>query len=189
MPLLFFFLQYLLAMTPQCINSCNTPVMPSSSLVMFLERVQSAALMSLGPTSFDPKIYVDLAVKFDLDITISAFDALSRKGLNETIPALVFQKFVNDYFLPAGTDLVVHLPVDYVENPEGFLPKVKHPEVRLWALKVHSLWKNLSRRVADEVSERPDLHTLLPLPNPFVIPGSRFKEVYYWDSYWIVRFL
>lgn len=179
----------LLAMMPDSINSCNAPVMPSSPLVVFLERVQSAALKLLGPTSFDPKIYVDFAVKLDLDITISAFDALPREGVKETIPAVELQKFVDHYLNPAGADLVVNLPVDFVENPEGFLPKVKHPEVRAWALKVHSLWKSLSRRVADEVSERPDLHTLLPLPNPVMIPGSRFREVYYWDSYWIVRFV
>src|SRR5207253_3481066 len=23
----------------------------------------------------------------------------------------------------------------------------------------------------------------LPLPNPYVVPGGRFREVYYWDSY------
>jgi alpha,alpha-trehalase len=25
--------------------------------------------------------------------------------------------------------------------------------------------------------------SLLPLPNPYVVPGGRFREVYYWDSY------
>ena len=30
-------------------------------------------------------------------------------------------------------------------------------------------------------------HTLLHLPRPFVVPGGRFREVYYWDSFWIIR--
>ncbi|MFM8488760.1 MAG: trehalase family glycosidase, partial [Bacteroidota bacterium] len=25
--------------------------------------------------------------------------------------------------------------------------------------------------------------TLIPLPNPYIVPGGRFREVYYWDSY------
>ena len=25
--------------------------------------------------------------------------------------------------------------------------------------------------------------SLLPLPKPYVVPGGRFREVYYWDSY------
>lgn len=33
----------------------------------------------------------------------------------------------------------------------------------------------------------PDQHSLLPLPDHFVIAGDRFREEYYWDSYWIVQ--
>ena len=29
--------------------------------------------------------------------------------------------------------------------------------------------------------------TLLYLPNPFIVPGGRFREIYYWDSFWIIR--
>ena len=25
--------------------------------------------------------------------------------------------------------------------------------------------------------------SLLPLPNPYIVPGGRFREIYYWDSY------
>jgi Neutral trehalase len=24
---------------------------------------------------------------------------------------------------------------------------------------------------------------LLPLPHPYIVPGGRFREIYYWDSY------
>lgn len=94
---------------------------------------------------------------------------------------------MNRYLGGAGTDLVPADPEDFVPEPEGFLPKVENEEVRAWALEVHSLWKNLSRKVSDEVKGRPGLHTLLPLPGRVVIPGSRFREVYYWDSYWVIR--
>ena len=26
----------------------------------------------------------------------------------------------------------------------------------------------------------------MPRKHPFVVPGGRFQETYYWDSYWIV---
>jgi len=29
--------------------------------------------------------------------------------------------------------------------------------------------------------------TLVPLPNPHVVPGGRFREIYYWDSYFTVE--
>ena len=37
------------------------------------------------------------------------------------------------------------------------------------------------------VHDSPERHTLLPLRHPFFIPGQRFRELYYWDSYWVVR--
>lgn len=36
------------------------------------------------------------------------------------------------------------------------------------------------------VVESPEQHSLLTLPDPGVVAGDRFREVYYWDSYWIV---
>lgn len=87
----------------------------------------------------------------------------------------------------AEKDLEYVKPIDFMAEPEGFLPKVAHQGVRNCALEVHSLWKNLIRKVSDKVLEHPELHTLLPLKHPVIIPGSRFQEVYYWDSYWVIR--
>ncbi len=28
---------------------------------------------------------------------------------------------------------------------------------------------------------------MIYVPHPFIIPGGRFREIYYWDSYWIVQ--
>lgn len=44
---------------------------------------------------------------------------------------------------------------------------------------IDALWDVLQRP-----ADRPDPRSsLLPLPNPYVVPGGRFGEVYYWDSY------
>ena len=44
---------------------------------------------------------------------------------------------------------------------------------------IQSLWPLLTRP-ADMVDPR---SSLIPLPGPYVVPGGRFREVYYWDSY------
>lgn len=44
---------------------------------------------------------------------------------------------------------------------------------------IDTLWKVLYRR-HDTVSR---YSSLLPMPNDFIIPGGRFRETYYWDSY------
>ncbi|KAL4651286.1 hypothetical protein ACB092_01G148300 [Castanea dentata] len=168
-----------------CSSSDTGPVIPTTPLVTFLERVQEAALKTFNETNFDPKLYVDLSLKLDFSTAEKGFDEL-RKSANAYLSVEGLKGFIEKHFEGAGNDMVYVQPVDFVPEPEGFLPKVENPEVRAWALEVHALWKNLSRKVSDEVHKRPELHTILPLPEQVMIPGSRFREVYYWDSYWVI---
>ncbi|KAI7752828.1 hypothetical protein M8C21_010908 [Ambrosia artemisiifolia] len=162
------------------------PVVPTTPLVIFLQTVQQTALQTFGPLNFDPKFYVDLSLKFDLPTVKQAFDHLPRSE-NGSVSGSDLKGFLSKFMNSAQEDLELVDPVDFVAEPDGFLPTVVHQGVRNWALEVHSLWKNLSRKVSNRVIKNPELHTLLPLKHPVIIPGSRFREVYYWDSYWIIR--
>jgi alpha,alpha-trehalase len=44
---------------------------------------------------------------------------------------------------------------------------------------IEHMWQALARP-ADEIQAS---STLLALPHPYLIPGGRFREIYYWDSY------
>ncbi|MBF3187751.1 alpha,alpha-trehalase, partial [Pseudomonas aeruginosa] len=44
---------------------------------------------------------------------------------------------------------------------------------------ISDLWPALTRHY----EQVPAHSSLLPLPKPYVVPGGRFREVYYWDSY------
>lgn len=33
----------------------------------------------------------------------------------------------------------------------------------------------------------PEKFSLIPLPKPFVVPGGRFREMYYWDSFFTIK--
>ena len=46
---------------------------------------------------------------------------------------------------------------------------------------IDTLWTVLQRR--PDVVAAGTYSSLLPLPHPYVVPGGRFREVYYWDSY------
>lgn len=37
------------------------------------------------------------------------------------------------------------------------------------------------------MAEQPTRHSLLTLPEPGVVAGDRFREIYYWDTYWILQ--
>lgn len=45
---------------------------------------------------------------------------------------------------------------------------------------IDHLWDVLTR----EPQAHPTKSSLLPLPHPYVVPGGRFREMYYWDSYY-----
>lgn len=44
---------------------------------------------------------------------------------------------------------------------------------------IDALWPVLTRHSA----QVPPHSSMLPLPHPYVVPGGRFRELYYWDSY------
>ena len=44
---------------------------------------------------------------------------------------------------------------------------------------ISNLWKNLTRTKDEAIPGS----SLIPLPHPYIVPGGRFKEIYYWDSY------
>ncbi len=44
---------------------------------------------------------------------------------------------------------------------------------------IDALWDVLGREADQDIPGS----TLIPLPNPYIVPGGRFREVYYWDSY------
>ncbi|MCF6439553.1 alpha,alpha-trehalase [Pseudoalteromonas luteoviolacea] len=43
---------------------------------------------------------------------------------------------------------------------------------------IEQLWSRLTREAGEK-----DASSLLALPKPYVVPGGRFNEIYYWDSY------
>src|SRR5439155_1381691 len=48
---------------------------------------------------------------------------------------------------------------------------------------INALWPVLTR-----AQDSADLRSsLIPLPNSYVVPGGRFREVYYWDSYFTMQ--
>ncbi len=44
---------------------------------------------------------------------------------------------------------------------------------------INNLWGNLKR----EQDKAVEGSSLLALPHPYIVPGGRFREIYYWDSY------
>lgn len=138
----------------------------------------------------DSKTFVDKPLREDPEAVLASFAALlqSPSGLTEAS----VRRFLDENFGDPGTELVPHTPEDYTpEPPKELLSPLRASSapdaLERWARALHSLWLVLCRRVRPEVMEHPSRYTLLPRIHPFVVPGGRFRESYYWDSYWIVQ--
>ena len=53
------------------------------------------------------------------------------------------------------------------------------PTKKTTAAHINELWQVLGRPADAKVEGS----SLLPLPFPYIVPGGRFREIYYWDSY------
>jgi alpha,alpha-trehalase len=105
----------------------------------------------------DCKTFVDCAPLAAPEQILGAYrDASGKPGFDLTA-------FVHQHFAPPRV-----VRSDYVSTPGQSL--VGH---------IDSLWPVLAR----QPEAHPNRGSLLPLPHPYVVPGGRFLELYYWDSY------
>lgn len=143
-----------------------------------LDTVQRARLYP------DSKTFVDMKMKKPTKEILKEFNAL-MKSANQTPTKEQIQAFVDANF-DEGNELEVWIPTDYSCFPK-FLYDVEDLVLRDFAKKLVHIWPLLARKVRQEVAENKDRYSLLPIPNGFIVPGGRFREYYYWDSYWIIQ--
>ncbi|KAL3155290.1 hypothetical protein ABBQ32_013074 [Trebouxia sp. C0010 RCD-2024] len=128
----------------------------------------------------------DLPLLRDAAAVNASFNTLPKEAngfpANKTL-----QDFLAANFGAAGSDFESAVPEDFYAEPDNFLPNVTDPAIRKWALQVNGLWQDLCREVNESVMQQPQLHSLLPLPGITAVPGDRFRELYYWDSFWVIK--
>ncbi|CAM9566394.1 unnamed protein product [Scytosiphon promiscuus] len=142
-----------------------------------LEAIQSARLFP------DSKTFVDMPMKQDPNIILAAFDGLSVLDRKDPVK---LARFVSEYFDEAGSDIVPVTPRDFCPNP-SFLEGIEHVKRREWARSIHGLWALLVRENVADVDVHPQRHSLLQRRHPVIVPGGRFRESYYWDTFWTIR--
>lgn len=123
---------------------------------------------------------------FPADVVLSAFHNLSSKMPDGTVPPTLLQEFLSVNFENPGSEFEPWMPPDWHDKPK-FLEGIADLRLRDWAGKIHHLWKSLGRKISSGVKDHPELYSQIHVPHPFVVPGGRFRELYYWDSYWVVN--
>ncbi len=105
----------------------------------------------------DSKTFVDCIPKIDPPQILAKY--LNRKDKND----FDLRSFVEEYF---------HIPGN---NTESAISVGATMEAH-----IEKLWDYLGRTPSDKVNP---YSTLIPLSAPYIVPGGRFREIYYWDSY------
>ncbi len=101
------------------------------------------------------------------------------KTIVDCTPRNELQVILRDYemqkFQP-GFDLTAFVNANFI-LPESQEPKYFSVEGRPIRQHIELLWDELSRdaRIANT--------SLITLPHPYIVPGGRFREMFYWDSY------
>lgn len=110
----------------------------------------------------------DDAKRFADSVPLSHPDEITERFESERDdPEFDLEEFVDRHF---------HVPPDIdLKSPDGGTVVI--------ADHISDLWQTLRRRQ----EPRNDYDTLIPLPNSHVVPGGRFREGYYWDSYFIAE--
>ncbi|OQV12117.1 Trehalase [Hypsibius exemplaris] len=158
---------------------CDSPIFCYGSL---LHTVQTLKLFP------DSKWFVDLPLKVPPAVALAEF---AKLGPIEGISADQMRIFLNSTFLSSPeNNMVVRKPIDYKSVSDGGLSLHQHiaeAKYQVMAEAIHEKWESLGRTIIDDVRDNPDQHSLIYLPNPFIIPGGRFREIYYWDSFWVIQ--
>jgi alpha,alpha-trehalase len=109
----------------------------------------------------DSKTFVDARAR-SAPVDIAARYAAAVKAGNVDLKA-----FVHDNFDP---------PAELADSVHTVAGQSMEDHIR-------ALWPALTR-AADHADPQ---SSLIPLPKPYVVPGGRFREVYYWDSYFTMQ--
>lgn len=133
----------------------------------------------------DSKTFVDMKMRVSPKETLEKFGAFMT-SVNQTPSNAELKNWVEANFEAPGKEFEEWVPDDWKPEPK-FLDDIKDIALREWASDLHHLWLKLGRKMTKDVKENTDLYSIIHVEHPVIVPGGRFREFYYWDSYWILR--
>ncbi|XP_077182642.1 trehalase-like [Paroedura picta] len=145
-----------------------------------LRQVQLAKLFS------DDKHFVDMPLRESPETVLERFQQLVNTTPSGALSKQQLAEFVESHFFPPGQEFEPWEPPDWTGSPQ-LLSRISDPKLQLWALELNAKWKQLGRKISAEVKIKPERYSLMYVPNPLIVPGGRFIEYYYWDSFWVIE--
>lgn len=157
----------------------GTVIAPCSSQIFcqgaMLQNIQLARPFA------DSKTFVDMPTIRPVEQVLAAYEKLPKPLKNDS----TLQQFLTQNFGPVGQEIVQSNAS--VSTDPTFLLQVQSPVVRDFTRQVIDIWPTLTRQMANENLCSGCDSSFVPVKRPFVVAGGRFREIYYWDSYFILE--
>ncbi|KAK4092764.1 trehalase precursor [Purpureocillium lilacinum] len=156
---------------------CDSPIYCHGDILQEIELARPFA---------DSKHFVDMPARRPLAEIQAAFDKLPKPLKNDS----TLNDFLDTYFADAGGELKA-VPKDQLNTDPQFLKRIDDAVIREFVAKVVDIWPDLTRSYAGSSDGTGDCadcpNSFIPVNRTFVIPGGRFREPYYWDTYWVIE--
>ena len=130
------------------------------------------AIVTTPPDKIYGKLFVDVQMERVFPDGKSFVDCIPKRKPAEILADYETEK------PKAGFDLKKFV-LDNFDLPANPIDSYKTNAAEDVVTHINNLWAVL-KRTPDKPVEG---SSLLPLPYPYIVPGGRFREVYYWDSY------
>ncbi|MFI5159093.1 MAG: alpha,alpha-trehalase TreF [Sphingobacteriales bacterium] len=140
-------------------------------LFVFLLLRISIAGAQLTPRQLYPGLFEAVQTSNIFPDNKTFVDAIAKQPANIVIREYNLQKNGPDFDLK-------HFVLDHFTVPHVMRSAFKSDINAGIRKHIDTLWQVLQRK-PDTLAQT----SLVPLPGPYIVPGGRFREVYYWDSY------
>lgn len=148
---------------------------PTRHPLNIIKRRTNALLKQLGV-----KRYMVYGQPHTIERFLKHMDDLQKRGSARSRRAI--RRFLDLNFYLPGDDVVKAKISKELQQP--FHPEnVTNTRLKALLCALHKRWRMLYKRDV----RKGHTSTLISLPHPFVVPGGRFREMYYWDSWFVLE--
>lgn len=152
--------------------ACDSPIWGYGPI---LDTIQKSGIFS------DSKTFVDLKLNHSEEKILENFKKLPDNPSHGALLEFINENFCRNFH----QEMTTWTPDDWNEQPE-YLKSIKDEKLLYLGRQINTKWLELSRKCSSELAQTPEKFSKIYLPYGFIIPGGRFREIYYWDSYWII---
>ncbi|KAI9288330.1 trehalase [Umbelopsis sp. AD052] len=162
---------FIFATTAKTYKTCDSPIYCEGPL---LRAVQLSNIFT------DSKTFVDRPTAKPVNEVLNAFNMLGKNPSKADL-----RMFVDENFLETGMEL--SQVVMESKQDLAILKSIQDPSYRVWMSDLNNYWSNLTYSFNTTFLCDGCSSSILPTKRPFVVPGGRFREFYYWDSYFVIE--